>query len=73
MQIYFRTTYQNAVQHATLKVPHLDLRSSDPAHGWQLILQQKVVGFIVEAPLTDGQVSPVAFHLKDINRNLARC
>lgn len=44
---------------------HLNLRPSDPAHGWQLILQQKVVCFIIEAPLTDGQVSTIAFDLKE--------
>lgn len=46
-------------------ISHLDLRPSDPAHGRQLVLQQKVVGFIIKAPLADGQVSTIAFDLKE--------
>lgn len=37
-----------------LSVSHLNLWSSNPTDSWQLILQQKVVGFIIKAPLTDG-------------------
>lgn len=44
---------------------HLDLRPSDPADGWQLVLKQKVVGFIIKAPLADGQVGAIAFDLKE--------
>lgn len=47
------------------QMSHLDLRTSNPAHGWQLILQQKVICFIVKAPLTNGQVSTIAFDLKE--------
>lgn len=44
---------------------HLNLRTSDPAHGWKLILQQEVVGFIIKAPLADGQICTIAFDLKE--------
>lgn len=49
-----------------INISHLDLRPSDPAHGRQFVLQQKVVGFIIKAPLADGQVSTIAFDLKRI-------
>lgn len=46
-------------------VLYLNLRPTNPAHGWQFILQQKVVGFIIKAPLADRQISAIAFDLKD--------
>lgn len=46
-------------------ISHLDLRPSDPTHSRQLTLQQKVVCFIIEAPLADGQGGTIAFDLKD--------
>lgn len=46
-------------------IAHLDLRPADPAHGWQVVLQQKVVGFIVKAPLANGQGGTIAFDLKE--------
>lgn len=43
---------------------YLNLRPSNPTHSRQVILQQKMVGFIIKAPLADGQVSPITFDLK---------
>ena len=43
---------------------HLNLWPPDPAHCWQLPLQEKMIGLIVEAPLADGQVCPLVLHLQ---------
>lgn len=48
----------------THSIAHLDLRTPNPAHSRQLVLQQKVVCLIVKAPLADGQVGAIAFDLK---------
>lgn len=35
---------------------NLDLRSSDPSNGRQIVLHQKVVRLVVETPLADDEV-----------------
>lgn len=47
-----------------LTISYFNLRPTNPAHGRQLVLQQKVVRFVIKAPLADGQVSASAFNLK---------
>jgi hypothetical protein len=35
----------------------LNLHAAHPADGWQVVVVQQVVGFILKAPLADHQVS----------------
>ncbi|KAI6768986.1 hypothetical protein HG531_010090 [Fusarium graminearum] len=35
----------------------LNLRPTDPSNSWQLVLEEEMVGLVVETPLADGQVS----------------
>lgn len=56
---------KNILLYHVTSIPYLNLRPSDPAHSRQLILQQKVVGFIIKAPLADGQICADTFDLKE--------
>lgn len=63
--ILFKTNFTTQSSIVWKNISHLDLWPSDPAHSWQLVLQQKVVGFIIKAPLADGQVCTIAFDLRE--------
>mmetsp|Transcript_22985 Transcript_22985/g.65132 ORF Transcript_22985/g.65132 Transcript_22985/m.65132 type:complete len:422 (+) Transcript_22985:575-1840(+) len=43
----------------------LDLHASDPTNGRQVLLQQQVVGFVVESPLADDEVGAAVLDLFD--------
>ena len=47
------------------KRTHLDLRSSNPSHGRQVVLHEQVVRLVVEPPLADDQVGARILDLLD--------
>ena len=44
------------------QIAHLDFWAANPPDGGQLLLEEQVVGLVVEAPLTDHEVRPISLH-----------
>jgi len=51
---------------------NLDLRSSNPTNGGKIVLHEKMVGLVVESPLTDDEVGSGVFDPVDEQREDAR-
>lgn len=48
-----------------MKHTNLEFGAADPADGGQFVMKEKVVGFVVESPLTDGESGAAVFDLFD--------